>query len=89
MVLSLNPLLVPKVPKQNSTAFGKAPQREANSQPISQSSSQSGSQSGSQSAKQAGSQSVRQSVGQAGRQVETHSLAFFQLRTMITNVGNP
>ena len=39
--------------KKNSIAFGRAPQREAESQPISQS---------------PGKQSVTQSVGQAGRQ---------------------
>ena len=47
----------------------------------------------SQSASQPGKQSARQSVGQAGkqtgRQAETHSLAFFQLQTTITNIGDP
>ena len=55
---------------KNPIAFGKAPRREADSQPMSQSS---------------GKQSVRQSVGQAGWQTgrhkhtETHSLGFFSV----------
>ena len=59
--------------KKNSIAFGKAPRREADSQPISQSARQ----------------SVSQASRQAHRQAETHSLAFFQLRTMIINNGEP
>ena len=50
--------------KKNSFAFGKAPRREADSQPISQ------------SGRQAVSQAVSQASRQADRQAETHSLAF-------------
>ena len=50
---------------QNSIAFGKAPPREADSQPI------------------------NQAGRQAGRQAETHSLAFFQSWTTSTNSGEP
>ena len=45
----------------NSIAFGKAPRREADSQPISQ----------------LGRQAVSQAVSRANRQAKTHSLTFF------------
>ena len=51
----------------NSIAFGKAPRREADSQPISQ------------SVRQAVSQAVGRASRQADRQAETYSLAFFPL----------
>ena len=50
---------------ENSIAFGSAPRREPDSQPISQ------------LVRQAVSQTVRQSVGQTGRQTETHNFVFF------------
>ena len=62
---------------KNSIAFGKAPRREADSQPISQ------------SVRQAGSQAVGRASRQADRQAESQSLAFFQSRTTSTNSGEP
>ena len=59
---------------QNSIAFGKAPRREADNQPINQSVRQ----------------LVGQAGRQANRQAKTHSLAFFfQSRTTSTNSGEP
>ena len=58
-------------------ALGKAPQRQADSQPISQ------------SVRQAVSQAVGRASRQADRQAEAHSLAFFQSQTTSTNSGGP
>ena len=54
-----------------------------------QGTSKRGRQSANQSGMQAVSQAVSRASRQAGRQAETHSLAFFQLRTTITNIGEP
>ena len=62
---------------KNSIAFGKAPQREANNLPISQ------------ALRQAVSQAVGRASKQAGRQVETHSLAFFHRGLHLQTVGDP
>ena len=61
-------------PKGNSIAFGKAPQREADSQPISQ------------SVRQAVSQAVSQASRQAGRNTQ---FGFFQEQTRATSSGEP
>ena len=55
-------------PMVTSIAFGSAPRREADSQPISQ------------LVRQAVSQAVSRASGQADRQTETHSLGFFSGR---------
>ena len=59
---------------ENSIAFGSAPRREADSQPISQ------------LVRQAVSQ-TRQSVGQAGRQTETPSFGFFSVAGLASCSG--
>ena len=74
MLLSLLSTFDPRIFRK-SIAFSDAPGREADSQPICQ------------SVRQAVSQAVGQASRQADRQAETHSLAFFQLRTTSKNSG--
>ena len=68
-----------QIKHKNSIAFGKAPRREADSQPISQ------------SVRQAVSQAVSQARRQADREAEPHSLAFFsgELQLQIVGSHNP